>query len=150
LNTAYFGLGSTNFDAHWGPSNPDYVAKPIPAQDIAKAKELLAASQAWQSWGNKPIKLTAKNDTREEPVMAELFKRSAAQAGVNIKLDIRPASQYWPQWNNYFFGITGWGPRPLGTMVNALAYTKAALPTKDAPGNWNETRWTNTEFEKLL
>src|SRR5207244_519107 len=91
-----------------------------------------------------------KNDTREEPVMAELFKRSAAQAGVNIKLDIRPASQYWPEWNNYFFGITSWGPRPLGTMVNALAYTKAALPTKDAPGNWNETRWTNDEFERLL
>jgi peptide/nickel transport system substrate-binding protein len=150
LNTSYFGLGDLGFDAHFAPAQPDYVVKPIPDQDIAKAKELLAGSAAWQAWGNKPITATAKNDTRTEPIMVEQFKRAAAEAGVNVKLEVLPAATYWPEWNNYFFGVTGWGHRPLGTMVNALAYTKAALPTKDAPGGWNETRWTNDEFERLL
>jgi peptide/nickel transport system substrate-binding protein len=150
LNTSYFGLGETNFDSHFTSAQPDFVQKPVPPQDIEKAKQLLAASSAWQAWGSKQIKMTAKNDTREEPVICEQYKRSCDQAGINIKLDIKPAANYWPQWNNYFFGVTGWGHRPLGTMVNALAYTKAALPTKDAPGNWNETRWTNDEFERLL
>jgi peptide/nickel transport system substrate-binding protein len=150
LNTSYFGLGTPNFDAHFAPSHPDFVQKEIPDQQIEEAKRLLAESEVWQAWGNKPLKMTAKNDTRAEPIMAELYQQAAQQAGIAIELDVRPASNYWPEWNNYHFGVTSWGHRPLATMVNALAYTKAALPTKDAPGGWNETRWTNDEFERLL
>jgi peptide/nickel transport system substrate-binding protein len=150
LNTAYFGLGETNFDAHFAPAHPDYVEKEIPAQNIEEAKRLLAESSVWQAWGNKQIEMTAKNDTRAEPIICEQFKRAADQAGINLKLNVLPATTYWPEWNNYHFGVTGWAHRPLATMVNALAYTKAALPTADAPGNWNETRWTNDQFEQLL
>ena len=149
-NTAYFGLVDLGHDAHFGPADPDYVEKPIPEQDIEKAKQLLAGSSTWQEWGNKPIKLTYKTDTRHEPVEAEVFQRAAEQAGINIQLDQRPPTDYWPRWNHYDFGITSWAHRPLNTMVNLLAYTKAAVPPNEKSGNWNETRWVNDEFESLL
>lgn len=149
-NTGFFGAVDLGFDAHFAPANPDFVERPIPDQDIEKAKQLLAESEAWQAWGNKPIKMTTKNDTRYEPVYAEVFQRAAKEAGINIELDTRPASEYWPKWNHYDFGVTGWAHRPLNTMLQGLAYSKEALPTKKAPGNWNETRWTNDEFLDLL
>jgi peptide/nickel transport system substrate-binding protein len=149
-NTAYFGLVDMGHDAHFGPADPDYVEKPIPPQDIEKAKALLAGSPAWQKWGNKPIKATYKNDTRYEPVEAEVFQRAAKQAGINIELDQRPATEYWPRWNHYHFGVTSWAHRPLNAMVQLLAYTKEAIPPNEESGNWNETRWVNEEFLQLL
>jgi peptide/nickel transport system substrate-binding protein len=149
-NTAYFGLVDLGHDAHFGPADPDYVKKPVPQQDIEKAKQLLAGSAAWQEWGNKPIKMTTKNDTRHEPVIQEVFQRAAKQAGVNIVLDVRPATEYWPLWNHYHFGVTSWAHRPLNTMVNLLAYTREAIPPNEKSGNWNETRWANDEFLSLL
>jgi peptide/nickel transport system substrate-binding protein len=149
-NTAYFGLVDLGHDAHFGPADPDYVEKPIPEQDIEQAKQLLADSPTWQKWGNKPIKCTYKNDTRHEPVEAEVFQRAAEEAGINIQLDQRPATEYWPKWNHYHFGVTSWAHRPLNTMVSLLAYTKEAVPPDEKSGNWNETRWVNEEFLKLL
>jgi peptide/nickel transport system substrate-binding protein len=149
-NTAYFGLVDLGHDAHFGPADPDYVKKDIPAQDIEAAKALLEGSSAWQAWGNKPIKVTYKNDTRHEPVEAEVFQRAAKEAGINIELDQRPATEYWPRWNHYHFGVTSWAHRPLNTMVQLLAYTKEAVPPNEKSGNWNETRWVNEEFLQLL
>jgi peptide/nickel transport system substrate-binding protein len=149
-NTAYFGAVDLGHDAHFAPADPDYVKKEIPPQDIEQAKALLAGSVVWKKWGRRPVKMTYKNDTRFEPVMAEIFQRSAKEAGIEIALDQRPATEYWPRWNHYHFGITQWTHRPLNTMVNALAYTKEALPPDEKSGNWNETRWTNDEFLGLL
>lgn len=149
-NTAYFGAVDLGHDAHFAPANQDYVEKPIPEKDIEKAKELLAGSETWQAWGGKPIRLTLKNDTFYEPVMAEVFQRNAAEAGINIQLDVRPAAEYWPLWNHYDFGITEWTHRPLNAMVQALAYTREALPPDEKSGNWNETRWVNDRFLELL
>lgn len=149
-NTAYFGLVDLGHDAHFGPADPDYVEKPIPEQDIEKAKELLAGSAVWQKWGNKPIQVTYKTDTRHEPVEAEVFQRAAKEAGINAVLDPRPPTEYWPRWNHYDFGITSWAHRPLNTMVNILAYTREAVPKNEKSGNWNETRWVNDEFLNLL
>jgi peptide/nickel transport system substrate-binding protein len=149
-NLAYFGAVDLGHDAHFAPANADYVEKPIPPQDIERAKQLLAGSQAWQQWGNKPITLTVKNDTFFEPVMAETFQRQAKQAGINIEIDVRPASEYWPKWNHYHFGYTQWTHRPLNTMLQLLAYTKEAVPPNEQSGNWNETRWVNDEFLRLL
>jgi peptide/nickel transport system substrate-binding protein len=150
LNTSYFGLGMTNIDAHFTQSQPDYVPRPIPKQDLERAKQLLASSPTWQKWGNKQIDLYAKNDVHDEPVIAQLYARAAQQAGVNVKAKVVPPPKYWPNWNNFQFGVTGWGHWPLGTMIAALAYTKDVMPTKKSPGAWNETRWTDAKYEKLL
>jgi peptide/nickel transport system substrate-binding protein len=150
LNTSYFGFGTTNIDAHFTPIQPDFVPRPIPPQDLAKAKQLLANSPTWKKWGNKPISLYAKNDVHDEPVIAQLYAQAAQKAGVNVQAKIVPPAKYWPDWNNFQFGVTGWGHWPLGTMIAALAYTKEVMPTKKDAGGWNETRWVNQKYEKLL
>ena len=63
-------------------------------------------------------------------------------AGITVNLNVMPASMYWEQWTDVEFGITGWGHRPLATMVLALAYR--------TDGEWNETHWSNKEFDRLL
>lgn len=147
-NTAFFGTGQLAADAHIGPAAPDFVEKPIPEVDIGGAMELLEQSEAWQAWGNQPIEMVAKSDTRWEQVIAETFQATAAEAGVNIELDIRPPDSYWPAWNHYTFSVSDWGHRPLNTMLIALAYTEAAVPPDEDSGLWNETRWVNEEFEE--
>lgn len=150
MDTALFGSGVPSPDHHFGPAAPDHVELPVPDQDIERVRQLLENSKVWQAWGDKPIQLTAKGDTRWETVMGEAFQRAAAEVGVNIDLDIRPPSDYWPGWNHYHFGITDWGHRPLNTMLAGLAYTPEALPPDEDSGNWNETRWVNEEFVDLL
>jgi peptide/nickel transport system substrate-binding protein len=58
-----------------------------------------------------------------------------------------PNDQYWGKWTENDFGITEWYHRPLGTMVMNLAYINDA---DGKPVPWNETRWSDDEFAKLL
>jgi peptide/nickel transport system substrate-binding protein len=89
------------------------------------------------------VTLATKND-QNEPELAQALKESAAAGGFNITLDITEPSGYWDRWTEVDLGITSWTHRPLDTMVLPLAYTAEAI------GNWNETRWTDDEFEGLL
>ena len=58
-----------------------------------------------------------------------------------------PNSQYWETWSENALGITTWAHRPLGTQLLNLAYTS----TDDGkPVPWNETRWVDPEFDRLL
>ena len=92
-----------------------------------------------------PLKVTfaTKND-QAEPGIAQALKELAAPAGFDIALDITEPAGYWDRWTEVDLGITSWTHRPLATMVLPLAYTKEAI------GNWNETRWTDDEFEQVL
>ena len=58
-----------------------------------------------------------------------------------------PNSQYWDQWTEVDLGVTPWTHRPLGTMVLNLAYIADA---DGVPVAWNESRWVDEEFSKLL
>jgi peptide/nickel transport system substrate-binding protein len=58
-----------------------------------------------------------------------------------------PTSQYWEKWTEVDLGITPWMHRPIGTMVLNLAYIADAA---GKPVPWNETRWSDPEFSKLL
>jgi peptide/nickel transport system substrate-binding protein len=58
-----------------------------------------------------------------------------------------PNSQYWDKWTEVDLGITPWTHRPLGTMILNLAYT---ADDKGKPVAWNESRWVDDEFTKLL
>jgi peptide/nickel transport system substrate-binding protein len=149
-NLGWYGAVDLGFDAHFGPADVDFVPKPIPKQDAQKAKAMLAASSGWQAWGNKPVTAVIQGGARIENIMGEIIKNAAKSIGVTVNLDVRPPSEYWAEWNNWNFGVTGWLHRPLNTMVNLLAYTREALPTAAAPGGWNETRWVNDQFLKLL
>jgi peptide/nickel transport system substrate-binding protein len=148
-NLAYAGDAQLGFDAHFGPADPDFVAMPIPKQDIAKAKALLASSHVWKAWGNKTLTL-AVQDVHLEVTIGLAYQRMLKKAGINVKLQAIPPSEYGPNWNNYQFTITEWSHRPLNTMVNDLAYTREAMPTKKNPGGWNETRWVNNAYLAAL
>jgi peptide/nickel transport system substrate-binding protein len=140
LQLSYFGEGDLSIDAHVAPVHPAYCEKPIPEYDPDGAKALLA--EAGFPDGLK-VTLATKND-QAEPEIAQALKELAAPAGFDIELDITEPSGYWDRWTEVDLGITSWTHRPLDTMVLPLAYIEEAI------GNWNETRWTDEEFETLL
>jgi peptide/nickel transport system substrate-binding protein len=144
LQLAWFGEGDLSIDAHVAPVHPAYAPKPIPEYDPEGAKALLEEYAA-EKGIDLPLKVTlaTKND-ESEPEIAQALKELAAPAGFDISLDITEPSGYWDRWTEVDLGITSWTHRPLATMVLPLAYTKEAI------GNWNETRWTDDEFETLL
>jgi peptide/nickel transport system substrate-binding protein len=144
LQLSYFGEGDLSLDAHIAPVHPAYCEKPIPEYDPEGAKALLEEYAA-EKGISLPLKVTlaTKND-QAEPEIAQALKELAAPGGFDISLDITEPAGYWDRWTEVDLGITSWTHRPLAVMVLPLAYTKEAI------GNWNETRWTDDEFEGLL
>ncbi|KAA3658307.1 MAG: hypothetical protein DWQ04_25505 [Chloroflexi bacterium] len=144
LQLAYFGEGDLSIDAHVAPIHPEYAEKPIPEYDPEGAKALLEEYAA-EKGIELPLKVTlaTKND-QNEPELAQSIKETAAAAGFDITLDITEPGGYWDRWTEVDLGITSWTHRPIGVMVLPLAYTEEAI------GAWNETRWTDDEFETLL
>lgn len=140
LQLAYFGEGELSIDAHVAPVHPAYCEQPIPEYDPEGAKALLA--EAGYPDGLQ-VTLATKND-QNEPELAQALKETAAAGGFDITLDITEPGGYWDRWTEVDLGITSWTHRPLDTMVLPLAYTEEAI------GNWNESRWTDEEFESKL
>jgi len=144
LQLAYFGEGDLSIDAHMAPVHPAYCIKEIPAYDPEGALALLQ-EYADEKGIELPLKVTlaTKND-QAEPEIAQALKELALAGGFDITLDITEPAGYWDRWTEVDLGITSWTHRPLAVMVLPLAYTEEAI------GNWNETRWTDPEFEQLL
>jgi peptide/nickel transport system substrate-binding protein len=144
LQLSYFGEGVLSIDAHMAPIHPAYCEKPIPEYDPEGAKALLEEYAAEKGL-ELPLKVTlaTKND-QSEPEIAQALKEMALPGGFDITLDITEPAGYWDRWTEVDLGITSWTHRPLAVMVLPLAYTEEAI------GNWNETRWTDSEFEGLL
>jgi len=64
------------------------------------------------------------------------------EAGIRVKINVVPSTQYWEIWTKVPFGFTTWAHRPLGIMTLALAY-RTGVP-------WNESKYSNREFDGLL
>lgn len=144
LQLSYFGEGALSIDAHVAPIHPEYCERPIPAYDPDGARALMEEYAA-EKGIELPLKvvLSTKND-QNEPEIAQALKEQALPAGFDIELDITEPDGYWDRWTEVPLGITSWTHRPLGTMVLPLAYIQEAI------GAWNETRWSDEEFETLL
>ena len=144
LQLSYFGEGDLSIDAHVAPVHPAYCEKDIPPYDPDGARALMeeyAAEKGIQL--PMQVTLATKND-QAEPEIAQALKELALPAGFDITLDITEPSGYWDRWTEVDLGITSWTHRPLDTMVLPLAYIEEAI------GAWNETRWSDSEFEELL
>ena len=144
LKLAYFDEGAVGIDAHVAPVHPEYCEKPIPKYDPEKAKQLLA--EAGYPDG-LDVELTVGSEWPYCVSYAEVLKEDAAPAGFRIKINLVPGAAYWDVWTEVDLGITPWTHRPLGTMVLALGYICDA---EGKPVPWNETRWCDDEFTKLL
>ena len=143
LSLVYFNEGLQGQDFHVYQLHPEYCEKPIPKYDPQRAKKLLE-----KAGYPKGVDVNLAVGTWPDVVRyAEVLKQDAAPAGFRINIQTMPTSQYWEKWTEVDLGITPWMHRPIGTMVLNLAYIADA---EGKPVPWNETRWSDPEFSKLL
>jgi peptide/nickel transport system substrate-binding protein len=139
LQIAHRGLGSAGEHHHVSPIHPEYAKLAPPQRDVARAKKLLADA-------GYPNGIDAEIACRPEPAwelsavqaMVEQWK----EAGIRVKINVMPSTQFWEVWTKVPFGFTTWTHRPLGVMVLSLAY-RSGVP-------WNESRYSNRDFDTLL
>jgi peptide/nickel transport system substrate-binding protein len=144
LSLVYMGEGLQGQDFHVYQYHPEYCEKPIPKYDPKRAKQLLKEA----GYGNGlDVNLAVGADWPDVVRYAEVLKQDAAPAGFRVNIKTMPTSQYWEKWTEVDLGITPWMHRPIGTMILNLAYI-ADEAGKPVP--WNETRWVDDEFSKLL
>ncbi|MBJ2153342.1 ABC transporter substrate-binding protein [Paracoccus sp. IB05] len=140
LAIAYRGEGDLGANYHVSPVQADYAPVDPIARDVAAAKALLA--EAGYPDGID-IELTLGNTQGKwEQDTAQVLQQNLAEAGIRLKLNVLPASQYWPIWDKVPFGVTYWAHRPLGTMTLDLAYRTG--------GAWNESHYANPDFDEAL
>lgn len=139
LELAYRGRGAVAEDHHVAPVHPEFAKLSPPKQDIAMAKKLLAEA-------GYPDGIDLKLDVKKEPpwevAVAQALAEMCKPAGVRIKINVMPNTAYWGIWNKTPFGLTAWTHRPLGVMVQNLAY-RSGVP-------WNESHHNDAEYDKLL
>jgi len=144
LALAYQGEGLLGQDFHVYPKHPEYCEKPIPSYQPERARSLLA--EAGHPNGID-VNLAVGAEWTDIVRYAEILKQDALPAGIRINIQTMPTSQYWEKWTEVPLGITPWTHRPLGTMVPNLAYI---ADDEGKPVPWNETRWVDKEFTRLL
>ena len=144
LALAYQGEGLEGQDFHVYPKHPEYCEKPIPKYDPEKAKALLTEA----GFANGiDVNLAVGSEWTDIVRYAEVLKEDAGPGGIRVNIQTMPTSQYWEKWTEVDLGVTPWTHRPLGTMVPNLAYV---ADDEGKPVPWNETRWVDPEFSKLL
>ena len=137
LQLGYGGLGDKADNFHVCPIHPEFVDIGAFKADPAKAKDLL--KEAGQSDFEHELISSDENWLKNTcDAIAGQFR----DAGVKVKRTVLPGSSFWNDWTKYPYSATNWNMRPLGVQVLALAYR-----TGEA---WNETAWSNPEFDKLL
>jgi len=139
LELAYRGRGAVGEDHHVSPIHPEYFKLAGQKQDIAKAKQLL--KEAGYAKGIE-IAIDTNNDAKWEVDAVQAMVEMWKAAGINVKINVMPGSQYWKTWDKTPFGMTGWTHRPLGVMVLNLGY-RSGVP-------WNESHYDNPAFDRAL
>ncbi len=139
LQIAHRGLGQPGEHHHVSPVHPEYAKLPAPVRDVAKAKKLLADA-------GYPNGIDTEIVCRPQPAWELLAVQTMVEqwkeAGIRVKINVMPSTQYWEVWTKVPFGFTTWAHRPLGIMSLALAYRSG--------GPWNESKYSNAEFDRLL
>ena len=79
-------------------------------------------------------------DPAREEVPAAI--KMAAEAGIDVSINLVPSSAFWDQWMKWPFSVSGWNGR-----IPATANINLALR---CGGKWNESYYCNKEFEAVL
>ncbi len=123
---------------------------PQRAQDLAKAKQLLA--QAGVAKGFSTPLLT--ETTQEIPHFAQIVKQSAAQIGVDINLTVETPTKYYGQavfgksdWLDGEMSLVDYGARSVPNLY--LAAPLQSINAKTGTGAWNAAHFNNSEYDKL-
>ena len=139
LQVAHKSLGQAGEHHHVSPVHPEY-AKLVPfTRDVAKAKKLLADA----GYPNGiDVEIACRPQPARELLAVQAMVEQWKEAGIRVKINVMPSTQYWEVWTKVPFGFTTWAHRPLGVMSLALAY-RTGVP-------WNESKYSNPEFDRLL
>lgn len=139
LKAAHRGLGRPGDHHHVAPAHPEYANIGGSNRDVAKAKALLAEA----GYPNGiDTEIAARPAPDWELLAVQAMVEQWKEAGIRVKINVMPSTQYWDVWTKVPFGFTTWAHRPLGTMVLGLAYRSGA--------SWNESNWSNKEFDALI
>jgi peptide/nickel transport system substrate-binding protein len=138
------GLGNLGNDHGYAPAYVlSAVTKQIPQrkQDIAKAKQLLAAAG---HTGGVNVTLTTENYL-EIPQYAQILQQQAKPAGFNITLNVEDQNTYYgtdqnAPWLTALLTITDWAPRGVPSQLIDPAYLTGAV--------WNTAHWSNTTYDR--
>jgi len=139
FQVAHKGLGQVGEHHHVSPVHPEYAKLPMFQRDVAKAKKLLA--EAGHPNGID-VEIVCRPQPAWELLAVQTMVEQWKEAGIRVKINVMPSTQYWEVWTKVPFGFTTWAHRPLGVMSLALAY-RTGVP-------WNESRYSNPEFDRLL
>lgn len=139
VNLALRGFAEAGDHTLVSPVHPEWVDLGPFDYDPEGARALLAEA-------GHPDGVTLDFYVKTQPAweldVAQVMVEDWAQGGFNVNIRTVPASLFWDNWLNYPFSLTGWGHRPLGMMVLALAF-RTGVP-------WNEAEFSNAEFDELL
>ena len=139
LQIAHKGLGQPGEHHHVSPVHPEYAKLPMVQRDVARAKRLLAEA----GYPNGiDTEIACKPQPGWELLAVQAMVEQWKEAGIRVKINVMPSTQYWEIWTKTPFGFTTWAHRPLGVMSLALAY-RTGVP-------WNESKYSNPEFDRLL
>jgi len=150
--TALFkGFADLGNDSPFAPVFPSTdTSVPQRAQDIAKAKSLLAA--AGHSSGFTTQLIT--EDFLEIPEFAQIMVEAAKAIGVTIKLKVESSSAYY---GKATFGNSDW----LDATMSLVDYGHRSVPNvfltaplqttnaKKGTGSWNAAHFSNSQYDKL-
>jgi peptide/nickel transport system substrate-binding protein len=139
LQIAHKGLGQAGEHHHVSPVHPEYAKLPPFQRDVAKAKKLLADA----GYPNGiDTEIVARPQPAWELLAVQAMVEQWKEAGIRVKINVMPSTQFWEVWTKVPFGFTTWAHRPLGVMSLALAY-RTGVP-------WNESKYSNPEFDRIL
>ena len=148
LFKGFADLGNDSPFAPVFPSTNTSVAQR--AQDIAKAKSLLAAA-------GHPNGFTTHLTTEslgEIPQLAQIVVQSAKEIGVTIGLTVETSTKYY---GNFLFGTSDW----LDATISLVDYGHRGVPnvfltaplqttnSKTGTGAWNAAHFASADYDRL-
>ncbi len=140
------GYGQVGNDSPFAPvfKSTD-TSVPQRAQDIAKAKQLLAA--AGHPHGFSATLYTEQYE--EIPALAQVIKQQASAAGININLKVETQTAYY---GKATYGNSNW----LDGQMSLVDYGDRGVPnvflqaTLTKTGPWNAAHFRSSEYDNLV
>lgn len=139
IDTVLLGFGEPGADNPVPLGSPASFTTEAPAQDIERAKALLA--EAGHPDGLKFDLYTAEG-VPGMVRMAQVYAEMARPAGIDVNVVVTPAESFWDDvWLKKPIVTSAWSMRPPGQGL-AVAYVQSA--------KWKETHWERPDYDALL
>jgi peptide/nickel transport system substrate-binding protein len=140
------GLGVVGNDSPFSPKFPSTnTSVPQRTQDIAKAKQLLAAAGHPNGFST----MLTTEQYQEIPALAQVIAAAAAKIGVKITLKVETQANYY---GKATFGNSDW----LDAIMSLVDYGDRGVPNVylQAPlvtgGPWNAAHFKNSTYDTLV